>query len=273
MFLLTSRPEMKTYSDQWFQYLQPKLDGHRLTIIKNTHGLVRAYGRTEDLWMKVGANEDINRRVISLPPGSVIDGELYLEDEEATSVPNAMSQRPEDLKFRAFAAPWYAGNDLRKEPLESVFHNADAFEWIDTVCLTDRERLAFKQDPESSVKGLIAKARSLGLEGYVLKASHYAGWYKLKVNQTIDAVVMEWNEGRGRLAGKMGSLTVGMYRGGELVKIGTVSGFSDEERALYGREVIGRVLEATYDSFTTHGQLKFARFYRWRADKKPYECV
>lgn len=82
-------------------------------------------------------------------------------------------------------------------------------------------------------------ARQRDLEGVVVKRldSRYQpgtrskSWLKIKVRRRQEFVVGGWLEGQGGLAGRLGSLIVGVWEGSDLVVAGRVgSGLTDDER-------------------------------------------
>lgn len=275
-FDINLRPEMKVYKGQSFNFIQPKLDGHRVTVISDRLGL-RVLARTadSDYGPKLMRSATWTKKLKCLPNDTAFDAELYVPGGQATSVPNKLNEAPDELEIGVFAVPWWSGVDSRCQHMTFALERAIScgFEVTSTM----------HRDQDQSVDKMIELATpwlqntkphlAHKLEGWVIKEAHYSGWYKLKAKRTMDVVVMEWKEGKGRNVGLMGSVVVGVWRDGELVKVGTVGGWSDEERQLLAEDVEGQVLECEYDSLTQHDQLKFARVVRWRDDKPSHQCL
>lgn len=82
---------------------------------------------------------------------------------------------------------------------------------------------------------------------------------KLKRHEDAEAVVVGHTPGRGRHAGRLGSLEV-LDPDGRHFRIG--SGFSDAERA--NPPPIGSMVTYRYNGRTSHGMPRFPRFLRLR---------
>ena len=87
-------------------------------------------------------------------------------------------------------------------------------------------------------EALYAAARKQGLEGVVAKKadSRYLpgrrtrDWLKVKTHQEQEFVIAGYTKGRGKRAGRLGSLVLGVNRAGELDYVGNCgTGFSDDE--------------------------------------------
>jgi hypothetical protein len=106
---------------------------------------------------------------------------------------------------------------------------------------------------------------------------------KLKPLIDIDCVVVGYNEGtKGtKNEGKCGSLTVGVYKGDELVVVGKVPHMTDKEREVWTERMLfgidcacdKRVIQVECSEITSSGKLRFPNYVRERADKKPKECT
>lgn len=100
---------------------------------------------------------------------------------------------------------------------------------------------------------LFRKALAAGKEGIIVKnpkgtweAKRSKHWMKMKAEEELDLKVVGWNEGTGRLAGKLGALTVQNADGTLEVNVGT--GFSDEQRSSITPEnSIGKIAAIKYN--------------------------
>lgn len=85
---------------------------------------------------------------------------------------------------------------------------------------------------------------------------------KLKKFDDAEGIVIAHNPGQGRLAGRMGSVTVRTAQG-VIVRIG--SGFSDAERG--NPPPIGATITFRHQGFTASGKPRFPVFWRMRSDE------
>jgi bifunctional non-homologous end joining protein LigD len=155
---------------------------------------------------------------------------------------------------------------------------------------------------------LLEVVRAQRLEGVMVKRidSRYLPgtrspwWRKVKVRPRQEFVVGGWHPGERGLAGKMGSLLLGVYEGDELRYAGKVgTGFTDPERNRLGALLaeltmdecpfeppppgaVSRVAhwvqpdlvaEVTFGEWTSEGILRHASYVATRDDKEPHEVV
>lgn len=122
-----------------------------------------------------------------------------------------------------------------------------------------------------------ADALNRGEEGTMLKTSDHI-WedkrskyvLKFKAEKDVDLVVLDWQEGTGKYAGKCGALICGTECGGLVVSVG--SGFSDKQREEFTTDMIGEVVTIKYNEvISTDGSnvlsLFLPRFIEHRLDK------
>jgi DNA ligase-1 len=90
---------------------------------------------------------------------------------------------------------------------------------------------------------------------------------KCKKFQSLDLLVVDMEEGSGRLAGTLGAIHV-RYKDGNIVKVG--SGFSDEERALYWAQpdiILNKIVEVKYfESSKNADGTESLRFPTWTSN-------
>lgn len=276
-FTLDDRPKPHNYKGQDFKYAQHKRDGWRLTIVKETNHKISAFGRKEDvnLWPKLAKHVKINELVRAMPTRTILDGELDVLGSPAASVPTAMNAAWERMVFTPFGLPFYSGADWRPKKLLFVNHVLVRHGWIPPVTTNADSRNLLNVGTEATVRYFTTKAENLGLEGFVLKDSHYGDdWYKIKVDRTIDVVVSGLQDGKGKYIGELGAFEVSLYdESGTLVHIGRVGGgLSDELRSEVDEDDIGRVIEVKFDRWDANGGMRFPRFVRWRDDKPAQDC-
>jgi ATP-dependent DNA ligase len=103
------------------------------------------------------------------------------------------------------------------------------------------------------------------------KPNRAAAW-KVKAEAETDVIALDWEEGKGKHQGRVGSLRIGLYdEFGEIKNLGTVGGLPDELREpnLWNFPC---VIEIKYDQvFPDTGRFQFPRFSKIHEDKTPEE--
>jgi hypothetical protein len=267
-----SRPKPKPFSGQQLRAAarcEIKLNGHRMTLVKRLDGSWYAAGRKPELnqWREVRPCLEgslIWSLLMCAPAASVFDGELYFDGPETSVVTRLKEGQP--LLFSPFSIPYFAGRDLRFKPWCDTDAAFSALGWPLPHVIASR-RLGC--DWRSA--DLVAEARRLGIEGFVLKEFPYSRWWKTKPTASIDLIVVGTQPGKGKTAGRIGALQLALYDGTDMGGVG--SGRDEEWRDEDPASVIGRVVQVEFDSYAANGKLKFPRFHSWRDDKKPSECI
>ncbi len=251
-------------------YVQIKENGHRVCFFVQPSGEVLAFtgnGKPIDLsWCRWF------QHIQKLHTHTSLDGEIVVPGRAASYVSTALAERWSILDFRLFAIPYYNGLEFYDETLEFVSDLAALHG------LGNRFVPFSKFDPNLDYKQL---AVTNNCEGYVLKDSNYAGWYKVKPTKTIDVYVTGTKDGKGKYLGLVGALLVSVYYKEELVEIASVSGMTDEvrvdvssdERLMVAAELDMRVCEVEYQTVGVGGRLIHPRFIRWRPDKIGQPCT
>lgn len=116
------------------------------------------------------------------------------------------------------------------------------------------------------------KCRKAGYEGTVIKPFDYEykatrsyDWMKIKPKETLDVIVTDIYEGKGKYAGQMGGVTVD-YNNGNNVG----GGWSDKQREDYWRDpelILDKCIEVSFMELTDDGNFRHANFERFREDK------
>jgi bifunctional non-homologous end joining protein LigD len=140
---------------------------------------------------------------------------------------NLISRVP--VIYFAFDLLYCDGYDLRRSPLferkqllQRLLHTSDKFRFSDHQLERGKEIFTLAKD--NGLEGIVAKRLD---SPYVSERS--PSWVKLKVTQTLDAVVGGWTAAR-TLALPLGSLLLGLYQGKKLRFIGHVgSGFDGKK--------------------------------------------
>ncbi|HEY1467784.1 MAG TPA: DNA ligase D [Candidatus Acidoferrum sp.] len=212
---------------------------------------VRALTRIEDgvLTLRSRNGVDITKRYPELgflpqafaASQAIIDGEIVALDERGLSSFERLQERmhvraPSErlvsqtpVVYFAFDLLYCDGYDLRKAPLverkqllQRLVHPSERFRYADHQLEHGKE--LFELAKQTGLEGIVAKRAD---SPYVSDRSAY--WLKLKVTNTLDAVVGGWTESRST-ALPFGSLLLGLYQDKKLRFIGHVgSGFDGKK--------------------------------------------
>jgi len=295
--------DVKDWQVEW------KWDGIRAQLIRR-EGQVYIWSRGEE--SVADAYPEVVAAAGVLADDAVIDGEL-LAWEDGRALPFGVLQRRIGRKrvsmslfpdvpvvFMAYDLLEHAGQYLRDRPL------TERRAMLETLIATTAGlELSPVVEPAgwSAVAELVASARERGVEGVMLKKgdSPYFGgrtrgpWWKWKADPyTIDAVLVQGQQGSGRRAGLYTSYTFAVWDGGELVPVTkSYSGLSNDEieevdrfirKHTTARHGPVRVVEPTLvfeiafeglQRSTRHKSgvaLRFPRMSRWRKDKQPADA-
>jgi bifunctional non-homologous end joining protein LigD len=239
---------------------------------------------------------------------AILDGEIVALDARGLSDFGCLQERmhvraPSEaliskttVVFYAFDLLYCDGYDLREAPL---LQRKQLLQRL----LHASERFRFADHQLEHGKELFALAKETGLEGIVAKRtdSRYVSdrsmnWLKLKVTQTLDAVVGGWTAAR-TPAIPLGSLLLGLYEGKKLRFIGHVgSGFdakkhgelssklkelavsacpfglvpqTNEKPSWVSPELVARV---KFSGWTQEHSLRHPVFIALREDVRPADC-
>ena len=267
-----------------------KIDGGRIIAIKD-EDKVTFYTRAGQLYEGL---VDLEKEMLeTFPDGLVLDGEITILDDKG--IPSKEAYKRAMKITRA---------DGEKHGLKmKVFDAMHIDEWRAQKCTHDYiERRAlintlfgytpnkqphtyFELLPElyrgtdtSKILELLDEAIANQEEGVMINicdAPYEFGrtWNLMKVKKmnTLDLMVVDYEEGSGRLAGTLGAIHV-RYKNGNIVKVG--SGFSDElRRQIWNHDImiVGSVVEIQYFEETTNADgglsLRFPVFKDFRFDK------
>lgn len=251
-----------------------KLDGFRLIAMKDENGNVSFFSRVgQRIEGLVEIEEELKN---AFPPEVVLDGELTIsnyfemESKEAYKAASKIIRLKGDtpktgLTYRVFDGmhidEWLTQNcthtyEERRNLLEGLFGYAAA-----PISHIELLPVLYQGDDTSKIAELLEEVVAAGGEGLMcnLLDSPYRFtrcWdiVKIKKFNSLDLLVVDMEEGEGRLAGTLGAIHV-RYRGGNIVKVG--SGFSDEERKLYWEHpdlILTKVVEIKYFEESSSGE-------------------
>lgn len=257
-----------------YMYIQQKFDGHRMAMFKQSDGSVKAFGRKvrDDLELLQKYPRLLDHPLVQefqkqAPKLSSVDCEVYVPEGSVSEVKTALIDASKPLDIKVFAVPFWGGKDFsRLLPTYSYQHIPEPY-CVETL------KLATDKQSESE---LLAWAIEAEYEGYVLKQNNYANWWKVKVTHTVDCLVTDVIDGKGRNLGLIGSLECSVYDpDGNLNVIGNVGcGLTDEMRfGFIGDDPVGKIAEIEYQSIGANGKIIHGRFIRFRDDKCERECT
>lgn len=261
-----------------------KLDGFRLIAMKDEAGNVFFFSRVgQRIEGLIEIEEELKN---AFPECTVLDGELTIsnyfemESKEAYKAASKIIRLKGDtpktgLTYRVFDGmyidEWRNQNcthtyEERRNLLEGLFGYAAA-----PIPHIELLPVLYQGDDVSKVTELLEEVVANGGEGIMLNnTSAVYQWsrtwalQKVKKFNSLDLLVVDMEEGTGRLAGTLGAIHV-RYKGGNIVKVG--SGFSDEERKLYWEHpdlILNKIVEIKMfeETQAANGQYSL-RFPTW----------
>lgn len=269
------------------KFIQVKYNGIRLLITKSCSNTIYAYTREgkTDFWPQISNIEPVAELIKTIPDGTCLDCELHVPGVPETSMKTFLLAGDKRVVLTPFAVPMFGFEDMRQASIGAVNN------LITTMGFIPPETHDAPPALETAyIETLLEAARHRKIEGFVLKAAHYEGWWKLKPVKTVDCIVEMVERGEGKHKHRMGAIGVCFYEpskgrigiskilgkptGEWSCRVGT--GFTDAERDHIWQDpdrVLGKVVEIAYDSLAANGALKFPRFVRFRDDKEPAQCV
>lgn len=242
------------YKDVWLNDLfekdaiiaQRKYDGERMLVHFNGH---ETYCTSRRFSKKTGRYMENQDRLANLPTllslgYTVIDCECYSRTwSDIAGILHSLPERAMKLQetipvwFACFDCLFYDGKDIRELPyLKRLFYlrlilekiaayHDDRFHMVDwKIVHTLNEAYAYRDS-------LINR----GFEGCVIKSLNMAYYdtgasLKAKRFETVDVVVIDYQQGRGKYENTVGALIVGYYDGQGFVQISKVNCGTDEDR-------------------------------------------
>jgi DNA ligase-1 len=258
-----------------------KLDGFRLIVFKNADGSIECYSRVGQL---VEGLVEIEADLAALPCNTALDGELTITNyfdmpskeayKAASKIIRLKGATPKrGLTYRVFDC--MKADEFKMQscikPYAERRAELDSFPKMDHIEVLP---VLYVGDDTSKITEWLDKITAEGGEGCMLNslwAPYVWGrtWnlQKCKKFQSLDLLVVDMEEGSGRLAGTLGAIHV-RYKDGNIVKVG--SGFSDEERALYWAQpdlILNKIVEVKYfESSKNADGTESLRFPTWTSN-------
>lgn len=259
----------KDWKGERVSYVEAKRDGWRVTFFmqEGENGLC-VFGRKQEAHLEMSHLLDWMpeyRALTKLAAGTSVDGELWAPGLPASAVVTCMKAQ-EGLRFSPFAVPrvQFQPNAATMGDVRYVLKQHFGLDPVPQLPYVGEDRAE-----------LLDAARFFDAEGVVLKAEHYAGWFKVKEEYTVDLVVTDIKPGDkyGKYKDTTGSLHGGVWREGVMTEVACCSGMDDELRRSITDADRGRVFEATYQYLGAGKRLRHPNFVRWRDDKPAADCT
>ena len=265
-----------------------KIDGGRIIALKQG-GQVSFFTRAGQRYEGLVDLEDEMSRL--MPDNTCLDGEITLlsnpmalsskdQYKETMKIVRTKDKEKHGIKMLVF--DWMPAEDFKKQSCDQPYklrraYVSQLFDMIDFRYF-ELLPLLYVGEDTSKITEILEEEVANGEEGIMI--NDYNALYefkrtnsllKVKKMQTMDLEVIGFEEGEGRLAGKLGAILV-RYKNGNVVKVG--SGFSDELREMiwdHQDECIGKIVEVQYFEETTNADggesLRFPIFKDFRHDK------
>lgn len=303
--LAASTPDSKkskvTYDNGY--YLEAKHDGMR-AVISKAEGEIQVYSRVGKTYAQHVPH--IVDQLSHLPDGTVLDGELMVSTEFATFSNGNTVPIPDFNKTMRIMGSNADVAVNKQSDVKVNFYVFDILRYDDQdftslPYITRQSKMRELIQPSENVlvsepwghwdENDLNDLMIAGIEGAILKheeSIYHPGkrrantWYKVKVTQTADVVVVGFtdaNEGKtGRWLGKIGAIRFGVYDDGELREIGQCSGMTDSERDRWtalrdSNDYEGRVIEIKYNDLVGDGTPRHPQYLHERDDKNPEDCT
>ena len=269
--------------------VEVKLDGVRVITIVYPDGRVLQFSRNG----KELLNFDTIRAQLAsvssqLKVPMVLDGEVM-----SSSFQDLMKQvhRKENVVTNDAVLNLFDYITLREfeqgtSPVKQDHRSTMLREWYDTVVdqlpnirvLANEEVDLDTDEGQQQFRDINARAIAGGYEGIMIKdpAAPYeckrtASWLKLKPFIEVSLAVVDFEEGTGRNAGRLGAIICEGEDDGRRIRVNVGSGFSDSDRDSYwaGRDqMVKQIVEVRADAVTQNQDgtysLRFPRFLRFR---------
>jgi DNA ligase-1 len=264
-----------------------KIDGGRIIALKE-NGQVSFYTRAGQKYEGLVDLESEMSRI--LPDNFCLDGEITLLNrgnlsskdayKETMKIVRTKDKEKHGIKMLVFdymsveefknqkCEHTYA---VRRSFAELLFHRID-FQYFELL------PILYRGSDTSKITEILEEEIANGEEGIMINIfdakyefKRTNNLLKVKKMQTMDLEIIGFEEGEGRLAGKLGAVLV-RYKNGNVVKVG--SGFSDDLRVTIWdnqSDYLGNICEIQYFEETTNADggesLRFPIFKDFRPDK------
>ena len=226
--LATLVEKVPTGSDWLYEV---KWDGYRALAYVRTGAAVLRSRRQNDLTERFPTIARAVPKAVRTP-SCVLDGEVCALDDDGRASFSAMQTGDAAaLVYYVFDLLEVDGRPLLERPLRERRERLE--ELLDpavrnvrlSVAFDDGEAL-YEAAKEQQLEGILAKR----IESRYHEGKRTRDWQKVKTHGRQEFIVAGYTKGRGRRAGRLGSLVLAVRRGGELEYVGNVgTGFDEKE--------------------------------------------
>jgi DNA ligase-1 len=225
-----------------------------------------------------------------MPDNTCLDGEITLlvrgnlssKDayKETMKIVRTKDKEKHGIKMLVFDA--MSVSDFKTQTSSMTYiqrrQMLDCMSAFDTARYFELLPILYRGSDTSEITRILEEEVSNGEEGIMINIcdapyefKRTNGLLKVKKMQTMDLEIIGFEEGEGRLAGKLGAILV-RYKNDNVVKVG--SGFSDDLRVTIWAnqsDYLGNICEVQYFEETTNADggesLRFPIFKDFRPDK------
>lgn len=264
-----------------------KIDGGRIIALKE-NGQVSFFTRAGQKYEGLVDLEDEMSRL--MPDNICLDGEITLlvrgnlssKDayKETMKIVRTKDKEKHGIKMLVFDA--MSVSDFKTQTSSMTYiqrrQMLDCMSAFDTARYFELLPILYRGSDTSEITRILEEEVSNGEEGIMINIcdapyefKRTNGLLKVKKMQTMDLEIIGFEEGEGRLAGKLGAVLV-RYKNDNVVKVG--SGFSDDLRVTIWAnqsDYLGNICEVQYFEETTNADggesLRFPIFKDFRPDK------
>jgi DNA ligase-1 len=221
-------------------------------------------------------------KALALPSGTRLDGEIFDGDWNGTAELVRSSKTSKKSKTSVYYIFDYLSAPDWERPIQNYSARRTILEVMLKRATTPLQRVKVTESyglvNAGNVAQIGATAIAAGYEGLVLKnpfanyeKKRSKAWLKVKPKETIDAVIVDVQEGTKKYTGKLGAFVCELPDGR---RFNVGSGFSDDQRVdFWDRrgEFTGKTIEVEADALPERMKSKiivrFPTFIRFRDDK------
>lgn len=301
------------YKEKWLNEIynsepviaQPKYDGERMLIHfdgPNVYCTSRRISKKTNKYMRNDDKLPLLKKDYDSSIHwnyTVLDCECYAKNwSEVVGVLHSLPERAAELqktvvvKYAIFDCLWYDGKDVSELPylkrlkfamkiIESLnIRNMHLTQFINDEFEADSIENAhfFKSiaEQETAMKNAV----NAGFEGIVVKSLNKTyrdkgASLKCKKFETVDCVVYDYVQGKGKYSDTIGALKIGYYDDGNIMHVSNVNCSTDEERYFWSNnwdKLKNSVIEVKCQE-VTKTSLRHPVYVRRREDKDKTMCI
>ena len=282
-------------------YLTTKLDGFRSVLIPNEDGSYTYYTRKGEVYEGI---DHLDHEVDLISGGKyVLDGELIARNDDnltsgelykvTSKIARKKGKTAEKARLEFHVFDIVEVNEFKQGRGEATYHQRRAL--LDNLFEHHKDELnslkkvevLYQGTDQSMIPTITKELEEQGYEGTMInigsakyECKRHSGVLKVKSFKTGDFYVKSVFEGTGRLAGKLGGITIQYLHNGELHECDLGTGFVDSERELYWNNpelIVGKVVECQYFEVSQNANggigLRFPSWLNRIRDDKDFDTI